>query len=75
LRQIIALEPVPPWRLSFASGAWGGVDPDGRLRFSWRLIHISPVEIGSVVCRFLSQLKAAQPAPALWEDDAAPVPA
>ncbi len=67
--------PLPPWRLSFAAGAWGGVDPDGRLRLSWRLVHISPEEIGSVVCRFLSRLKATCPAPGLWDDDAAPLPA
>lgn len=66
---------VPPWRLSFAAGAWGGVDPDGRLRLSWRLVHLSPEEIGSVVCRFLSQLGAARAAPELWEDDAATLPA
>ncbi len=67
--------PNPPWRLSFAAGAWGGVDSDGRLRFSWRLIHISPEEIGSVVCRFLAQLGAARRAPELWADDAASLPA
>ncbi|MBI4989555.1 MAG: DUF45 domain-containing protein [Rhodocyclales bacterium] len=67
--------PLPPWRLSFASGTWGGVDPDGRLRLSWRLVHVTPEEIGSVVCRFLGQLKASTPAPELWEDDAAPLPA
>lgn len=67
--------PVPPWRLSFAAGAWGGVDADGRLRLSWRLVHISPEEIGSVVCRYLSQLKALRPARELWEEDAAPLPA
>lgn len=67
--------PMPVWRLSFASGNWGGVDPDGRLRLSWRLVHFTPAEIGSVVCRFLSQLKAPNRAPELWEDDAAPVPA
>lgn len=66
---------LPSWRLSFAAGTWGGVDPDGRLRLSWRLVHISPEEIGSVVSRYLSQLAAARPAPELWEDDAAPVPA
>lgn len=67
--------PKPPWRLSFASGTWGGVDPDGRLRLSWHLVHITPDEIGSVVCRFLSQLKASTPAPELWADDAASLPA
>lgn len=66
---------TPSWRLSFASSTWGGVDPDGRLRLSWRLVHISPEEIGSVVCRFLSQIGAARRAPELWEDDAAPLPA
>jgi hypothetical protein len=67
--------PLPSWRVSFAAGTWGGVDPDGRLRLSWRLVHISPEEIGSVVCRFLAQLKASTPAPELWADDAAPLPA
>lgn len=66
---------MPPWRLSFAAGTWGGVDPDGRLRLSWRLVHIAPEGIGSVVCRFLSQLKASTPAPELWADDAASLPA
>lgn len=66
---------MPSWRLSFAAGTWGGVDPDGRLRFSWRLVHITPEEIGSVVCRFLAQLKASSQAPELWEDDAATLPA
>lgn len=66
---------MPSWRLSFASGTWGGVDPDGRLRLSWRLIHISPEEIGSVACRFLLQLKASTPTPELWADDAASLPA
>lgn len=67
--------PKPPWRLSFAAGAWGGVDPDGRLRLSWRLIHIPPEEIGNVVCRFLAQLGAMRRAPELWADDAASLPA
>ena len=67
--------PMPPWRLSFASGTWGGVDPDGRLRLSWRLVHIAPNEISNVACRFLSQLKASTPAPELWADDAASLPA
>jgi predicted metal-dependent hydrolase len=67
--------PKPPWRLSFAAGAWGGVDPDGRLRFSWRLIHISPEEIGNVVCRLLARLGAMRQAPELWADDAASLPA
>lgn len=66
---------MPPWRLSFASGSWGGVDPDGRLRLSWRLIHVTPEETATVLSRFLLQLKAANRAPELWEDDAAPVPA
>lgn len=66
---------MPPWRLSFAAGAWGGVDPDGRLRLSWRLVHVTPEEIGSVLAGFMSQLKASARAPELWEDDAAPVPA
>ncbi|MDR2240800.1 MAG: M48 family metallopeptidase [Zoogloeaceae bacterium] len=67
--------PAPAWRLSFAAGAWGGVDADGRLRLSWRLIHLSPEEIGSVVRRFLSPRPAAGAAPTLWQDDAAAVPA
>ena len=62
---------IPPWRLSFAVGSWGGVERDGRLRLSWRLVHITPEEIGSVVCRCLAQLKALSPAPELWEADAA----
>ncbi len=67
--------PMPPWRLSFAAGAWGSVAPDGRLRLSWRLVHITQEEIGSVVTRFLSLLKASSRAPELWEDDAAALPA
>lgn len=66
---------MPPWRLSFAAGAWGGVDPGGRLRLSWRLVHVTPEEIDTVLSRFLLQLKAADRAPELWEDDAAPLSA
>ncbi len=67
--------PLPAWRLSFAAGAWGGIDANGCLRFSWRLVHVSPKEIGSVAGRFLSQFRSIGPAAELWEDDAAPVPA
>lgn len=62
---------LPIWLLSFAAGSWGGVEPDGRLRLSWRLIHLTPDEIDSVVCRYLAQIKALSRAPELWEDDAA----
>lgn len=62
---------IPPWRLSFAAGSWGGVERDGRLRISWRLVHVTLEEIGSVVCRCLAQLKASSPAPELWEENAA----
>ncbi|MBK6631506.1 MAG: DUF45 domain-containing protein [Betaproteobacteria bacterium] len=65
----------PVWRLSFATGTWGAVDPDGRLRLSWRLVHITPEAIGSVVSRFLAQLGPSARLPQLWEDDAAPLPA
>lgn len=67
--------PMPPWRLSYAAGTWGGVDADGRLRLSWRLVHVTPEETATVLSRFLLQLKAANRAPELWEADAAPVPA
>jgi hypothetical protein len=67
--------PMPHWRLSFAAGAWGGVDPDGRLRLSWRLVHVTPEATETVLSRFLLQLRDAHRAPELWEDDAAPVSA
>lgn len=65
----------PSWRLSFAAGTWGAVDADGRLRLSWRLVHLTPEAIGSVVGRFLAQLGPSARAPQLWEDDAATLPA
>jgi hypothetical protein len=65
----------PSWRVSFAAGAWGAVDADGSLRLSWRLVHITPEAIGTVVNRFLAQLETSARAPQLWEDDAAPLPA
>ena len=42
---------VPRWQLSFAAGSWGGVGPDGRLRLSWRLIHLTPEEIEGVILK------------------------
>ena len=67
--------PLPAWRLSFAAGTWGGIDAAGRLRLSWRLIHLSPEEIGRLLVQQLQPLRGRAKAGELWETDAAPVPA
>lgn len=64
---------VPRWQLSFAAGSWGGISPDGRLRLSWRLVHLTPEEIEGVILRQLAPLKERAEARDLW--DAAPLPA
>ena len=64
---------VPHWRLSFAAGSWGGIGPDGRLRLSWRLIHLTPEEIEGVILKQLAPLKEGACARDLW--DAAALPA
>lgn len=66
---------VPSWRLSFAAGGWGGVEAAGRLRLSWRLVHLSRDEIRRVLARLLQPLCRRGEARDLWDTDAAPVPA
>lgn len=64
---------VPQWLLSFATGSWGGIDPDGRLRLSWRLVHLTPEEIERVLLKQLAPLRQRAEMRDLWDD--APVPA
>jgi predicted metal-dependent hydrolase len=64
---------VPQWQLSFAAGSWGGVGPDGRLRLSWRLIHLTPEEIEGVILKQLAHLKQCAEVRDMW--DAAPLSA
>lgn len=64
---------APRWLLSFSTGSWGGIESDGRLRLSWRLIHLTPAEIEGVILRLLAPLKERAGMRDLW--DAAPLPA
>ncbi|MBA3903216.1 MAG: metal-dependent hydrolase [Rhodocyclaceae bacterium] len=64
---------APQWRLSFAAGSWGGVGADGRLRLSWRLIHLTPEEMEGVILRQLAPLQWRAEVRDLW--DAAPLSA
>ncbi len=57
---------TPPWQLSFAAGSWGGMEADGRLRLSWRLIHLTPEEIERVLLRCLAPMQARQETGDLW---------
>lgn len=56
----------PAWKLSFAAGSWGG-RVKGELRLSWRLVHLTPEEIATVLARLLGSGPAAT-APSLWEE-------
>jgi predicted metal-dependent hydrolase len=67
--------PAPLWQMTFATDTWGGVDGAGRLRLSWRLIHLTPEEIRCVLIRQLVPLRQRAEARGLWDGDAAPVSA
>jgi len=58
---------APQWVLSFAAGSWGGMESDGRLRLSWRLIHLTPEEIGRILLRQLAPLQKRAPTSELWD--------
>ncbi len=59
--------PVPPWQVSFAAGSWGGRDGDGRLRLSWRLVHLTPEEIDRVLLPQLASLPGRAEVRDLWD--------
>lgn len=68
VRCVAALGIVPPaWHLSFAAGSWGGMESDGRLRLSWRLIHLKPEEIERVLLKHLAPLKPHLSMGELWD--------
>ncbi len=60
--------PAPIWKLSFAAaGNWGGRDAKGVLRLSWRLVHLTPAEISTVLIRLLGSGPATT-THLLWEE-------
>ena len=58
------------WRelgLSGAQSRWGSASADGRIRLSWRLMHLPPTLIDYVVVHELSHLRVMNHSPAFWQ--------
>lgn len=47
---------APVWQLSFGGRNWGSVDEGGRLKLSWRLIHLPLRQLDGVVTRQLARM-------------------
>lgn len=58
---------VPSWQLSFAGRNWGSVDEGGRLKLSWRLIHLPLRQLDGIVTRQLARM-ACRTTGELWSN-------
>lgn len=54
------------WRLSSARTQWGSCSPDGRIRLSWRLIHLAAPVIDYVIAHELAHLRELNHSPRFW---------